>query len=105
MKIDDIDRTDPSWDGLWTLFAGYFHQDYDLEYEDWQSAVRDYRSGTTSSKITRTIEQLETLLDNLKEEGELKRAIEEFGLGYYPDIGGLTYRDWLIEIASMLREK
>lgn len=103
MNVEDINPTGSSWDGLWTLFAGYFHQDFDLEHDDWQSAVHDFWLGSSPVKITRTIDQIEALLGALTGEDELKRAIEKLGLGFYPDIRHLTYREWLTEIATMLR--
>jgi CdiI immunity protein len=105
VNVDDIDPRDPAWDALWTLFAGYFHQDFDAEYDDWRGAIHAYLAGNSRANIVRTIEQIEYLLENLENDEEVRHCIEKLGLDYHPDIGSLTFRDWLVEIASVLRGK
>jgi urease accessory protein UreF len=103
VKPEDINRRDPDWDALGTLFGAYLHQDYDAEYKDAWGAVKAYRSENSSSFVSRAIAQIDRLLEELKTEEELERASQRLGSAFYPPGTGWTYRDWLTEVARILR--
>lgn len=105
MDIDQFNPRDPAWDTLWTLFGAYFHQDFDADFDDWQSAINFYRSGSSPSQVSRTIEQLENFLDTFKSEDEIERATELLGLDVFPETEEVTYRYWLEQVINVLRQE
>jgi hypothetical protein len=86
------------------FFGAYFHQDWDLEADDWQGIVDQF-----SASATRTSEQLNELADNLDHltsqysEDRLATVISSLG-GYYNPRPEMTFTNWLQQVAERLRE-
>jgi hypothetical protein len=90
-----------SWD-LGQFFGAYFHQDWDLEADDWQGVVDMYVDDDPNA------EQLRTLADEIDDlrasrpEPELHHfLLHTAGCYYYP--GPVPHRHWLGEVAHRLR--
>jgi hypothetical protein len=43
------------------------------------------------------------LLDNFHADEELECAAARLDMGYLPDIGRFSFRDWLIEVVAIFR--
>lgn len=83
------------------FFGGYFHEDWDLEAEDWQTAVDNYTVGETSTQLLSLAHQIDDLRAAYSE-AELGVVMYRDALSsYYP--GPLTYHEWLRQISARLR--
>jgi hypothetical protein len=76
------------------------HQDWDLEFDDWRSAVRAAARAQGSSQVQGAITELDALLATDLNEPDLMKVVERFGCDFDPNGVGLTYRAWL----TMVRE-
>jgi predicted SpoU family rRNA methylase len=56
------------------FFGGYFHQDWDLEAEDWQEAVDEFSRGGKPAKLLVLAQEIDTLR-NVYDEDELGMVI------------------------------
>ena len=84
------------------FFGGYFHQDWDLEAKDWQTAVDNFTIGETSSELYSLAEEIDELRAAYREE-ELRVVLLRRALSsYYP--GPLTHREWLKQVSDRLRQ-
>ncbi|MDV3130184.1 contact-dependent growth inhibition system immunity protein [Mycobacterium sp. 21AC1] len=90
---------------LYQFFGAYFHQDWDLEADDWEGIVDKY-----SASSTRTSQQLQALathLDKLLDicpDSELPGVMMEMG-GFYDPRPEMTYTEWLGQVADRLRQQ
>ncbi|NOR99679.1 contact-dependent growth inhibition system immunity protein [Mycobacteroides abscessus] len=89
---------------LYQFFAAYFHQDWDLEADDWQGIVDSY---IDADPIVEPLRKLAQEIDDLREarpEPDLERfLVRTVGVYYGPE--PLTYKEWLGEIANRLRQR
>ena len=103
MDVESIDVRSKEWRTLWLLLAAYLNPDYDLDYPDWQSAVRAFAWETSQQGIRSAVDGISQLLDYLEDERALELAMDHFGLdGYNPIAHDLTYRGWLAQVSSIL---
>ena len=85
------------------FLGGYFHQDWDLEAEDWRQVVDQY-----AASPIRTSHQLHALANDIDElmlrypESELPAAILDMG-GFYDPRPEMTFTAWLRLVAERLR--
>lgn len=87
------------------FFGAYFHEDWDLEADDWQGIVEGYvRDEQPSAELLR---QLAREIDSLNAgctETEVKGLVTRvLGANYYP-LPELSYREWLDQVAAQLRQ-
>ncbi|CAN5525233.1 hypothetical protein BH09ACT7_BH09ACT7_56340 [soil metagenome] len=91
-----------SWD-LGQFFGAYFHQDWDLEADDWQGIVDSY---VNADLVAEPLRKLASEIDELRDahpEADLKHfLVRTVGVDYLPE--PLTYCEWLGQIADRLRE-
>jgi hypothetical protein len=89
---------------LYQFFAAYFHQDWDLEADDWEGIVDNY---VNEDPIAEPLRALAQEIDDLREarpEPDLKQfLVRTVGVDYLP--GPLTYKEWLGQIADRLRQQ
>jgi hypothetical protein len=89
---------------LYEFFAGYFHQDWDLEAEDDAGVVRFFKSVAPSERVLEVRRQLEAFLSLGLPEEETQRAVwGSFGCDYDP--GELPMRSWLQRIRRELARR
>jgi hypothetical protein len=87
---------------LYQFFAAYFHQDWDLESDDWQGVVDNYINADPVAEPLRTLAQQVDDLRNSRPEPDLEQyVVRTVGVYYLPD--PLTYKEWLGQIADRLR--
>lgn len=85
------------FENLFQFWACYLNQDFDMEFETWQDAVKQFIAENDVSTIRLTIEELNQLIDlNLSEE-DLGRRILSLGCYYYaPGSGdGPSQKEWI----------
>ncbi|BBZ34483.1 contact-dependent growth inhibition system immunity protein [Mycolicibacterium confluentis] len=84
------------------FLGAYFHQDWDLEAEDWEGVVDSY---VKARPVARALCNLAQEIDNLRQaraEPDLEQfLVNSVGVDYLPD--PLTYTEWLGQIADRLR--
>lgn len=87
---------------LYQFLATNFHQDWDLEADDWQGIVDNYvDEDPTFAPLQLLAEQIDDLRGS-RQEPELKEfLVRQVGVDYGP--APLTYGEWLKEIANRLR--
>jgi hypothetical protein len=85
-------------------FLGYFHQDWDLDYDhDPWGAVLDFaRSDPETAVKLRT--EIADILASGDSEAQIRALVDVSGVGYAPDRDGWTYRDWLAEVSRKTEE-
>jgi hypothetical protein len=97
----------PFYPRLQQLLGAYFHQDWDLEGDDWPAIVRKYRSDVSAAEAAAAASEIEQLIADGDSDSILAdRLLREFGCYYdpRPDLGGPLPREWLIQLAAALRE-
>ena len=87
---------------LYQFLAANFHQDWDLEADDWQGIVDDY---VTADPTAGPLLELASEIDDLREsraEPDLEHyLVRTVGVYYGPQ--PLSYTEWLGQIANRLR--
>lgn len=88
---------------LYQFLAANFHQDWDLEADDWQGIVDKY---VNQDPTAGPLLELANEIDDMREarsERELKHfLVRTVGVDYGPK--PLSYKEWLGQIANRLRE-
>ena len=91
---------------LWQMFGAFFHQDWDMEGDDWPHLVRNFAGGQPQSELDATAAELAQLMADCPDDAALERELfDVLGCEYLPrpDLGGPTVREWLGQIAGFLR--
>jgi hypothetical protein len=85
------------------FFGGYFHQDWELEAKDWQTAVDNFATEGTSTELNSLAEEIDNLNAAYQGEDELRAVLSRRAMSsYYP--GPLTYHEWLRQVSDRLRQ-
>ena len=84
------------------LMGAYFHQDWDLDGDEWD-VLELFRRDEPQLAATLGIE-IERTLERYPDEAGLKSYIlNELGGCFAADWNGGTYREWLTQIADRVR--
>jgi hypothetical protein len=95
-----IDGSDP----LELLFKGYFHQDWTLEGETARDVLQAFRDDEPEPVVQQARDQVLELLSRDLDDHELEEELHErLGLQYYPPGDGLSHRQWLEQVAEVLK--
>jgi hypothetical protein len=89
---------------LYQFFAAYFHQDWDLEADDWEGIVDGYAADHPAAELLRTLAQETDGLREPRPEPDLEQLLV-YTVGVYYEPKPLTYKEWLGQIADRLRQK
>ncbi len=86
------------------FFGAYFHQDWDLEADDWQEIVDNYVSANPTAKAQRQIAKEIDDMRTARSESDLAQfLIRGVGVCYDPR-PEVTFEEWLGQIAARLRK-
>lgn len=77
------------------FLAGYFHQDWLYDDESAIAVVERYLSEWPRDEVLAVIEEIGQLLEEVKNEADLRTAVLKLGSYYEVGADGLTYREWL----------
>ncbi|ANI41648.1 contact-dependent growth inhibition system immunity protein [Mycolicibacterium vaccae] len=87
---------------LYQFLATNFHQDWDLEADDWQGIVDNYvDEDPTPAPLLRLAEQIDELRKSRPEPQLKEFLVRQVGVHYGP--APLTYDEWLKEVANRFR--
>ncbi|OBF18919.1 contact-dependent growth inhibition system immunity protein [Mycobacterium sp. ACS4331] len=85
------------------FFGAYFHQDWDLEADDWQGIVDGYVNDHPVAGLLRMLaEEIDTLRQARAEPDLEQFLVYTVGVFYLPEPP--TYTAWLGQIAHRLRQ-
>lgn len=102
MDVDEMVRTSPEWEALWTLLGVYFNQDSpDIYGEPWEAAAA-YRRAAGPGRATSAASAARSLVAGFTDEADVEAAAVRMGLEYHPPSDGYTYRAWLAALAAFL---
>jgi hypothetical protein len=87
------------------LMSVYFDQDWDLEGETAIEKLKSFREDEPDPVVQRAYEQVVELLAQDLDEPELEAELYRHGLRYYPPGDGMTHRQWLEQVAQVLRSE
>lgn len=89
---------------LYQFLAANFHQDWDLEADDWQGIVdKLVNQDPTAGPLLELANEIDDLRET-RAEPELKHfLVRTVGVDYGPQ--PLSYKEWLGQIANRLREQ
>lgn len=91
--------TQETYPALWQLFGAYFHQDWDLSGPDWRDVAAEYRTEAGPEIARAAAGEIDRLLNDTPDDGELRRIVlDDLDCCYLPEPGGVTMREWLIEL-------
>lgn len=90
--------------GLHRFFAAYFHQDWDLEADDWEGIVNGYAADHPTAELLRTLAQEIDALCEARAEPDLEQFLV-YTVGVYYEPKPLTYKEWLGQIAERLSQQ
>lgn len=90
--------------GLYQFFAAYFHQDWDLEADDWEGIVDGYASDHPTAESLRILaDEIDSLRAARSEPNLEQFLVHTVGVEYCPEPE--TYKEWLGQIADRLRQQ
>ena len=82
------------------ILACYLHQDWDLDYGDWENAIKVARESNPEELITAAVDELDRILAEQHSEQDFGRFLAEASCYYLPDPE--TYADWLLRVRNLL---
>ena len=88
---------------LFQIFGGYLHQDWDLDYESPEAALRDAADGQGPDQVDAAIEEIDGLLAGDLDPQETIKIVARLTPGYSPVRDGWEIRPWLVHARSILK--
>lgn len=89
------------YDELSQLFGGYLHQDFDLEHDSPDAAVRDYATSGPQDAV-RAVRDIDALVAEGLPESRLREQVFKLGCDYYFVADGYTAYGWLAHVRDLL---
>lgn len=86
------------------FLGAYFHQDWDLEADDWQGIVDNYVNANPVAESLRALAQeIDDVRASRSEPDLTQFLIRGVGICYDPR-AEVTFKEWLAQIAARLRK-
>ena len=105
-SVNGADSAGTEFPLLESMFSCYFHQDWDTEGTDWRDLIQNY-ARDESANPTLVASEINQLLENCGDDEQLHNELMgRFHCYYAPraDLGGPTVREWLRQVAALLRQ-
>ena len=84
------------------LMGAYFHQDWDLDGDEWDVIDLFVRQEPDSAGVLPA--EIEATLAAFPDESDLRSfVLDDLGACYLADVDGGTFRGWLTQIADRVR--
>ena len=97
-KPSDYDRQ-----FLTNFFAGYFHQHWTYDHNSSDEVVEQFMRDAPREDIDRLRALILKMLDSDRDNEEMDISLfRDFGCGFLPSGAGLTVKEWLQSIVSIL---
>lgn len=80
----------------------YFHQDWPCDDESAIAVIERYLSEWPRDEVLAVIEEIGQLLEEVRNEADLRAAVLKLGSYYEVGADGLTYREWLESVSKRL---
>ncbi len=94
---------DNDFEALDSFIGNWFHQDWDLEADNWQALVEKFKVISRKERVAAVHQDLKAFLKRHKQDADLDEMVfEEFGCGYDPR-PEQSVRDWLVDVAAALK--
>lgn len=93
----------PNENELVDFFGSYFHQDWDLEAQDWRGVVREFAENESESYVSAVLGGLEVIARSGLDSGDLEDLLSQrLGCGNNPNWGE-PLSEWFSDLASELQ--
>ncbi|MEK6274801.1 MAG: contact-dependent growth inhibition system immunity protein [Actinomycetota bacterium] len=102
LKPVQSDRVE-QYPNLRQVLGGYLHQDFDLDFESPDAALRDAAQGQGPQQVGGAVQEINELLASDLESRQLTEIVERLTAGYSPVLDGWEIRDWLQHARTILR--
>jgi hypothetical protein len=83
------------------LFAGYFHQDWDLQTPSWPEVVDRFSASESPQNVKDTAAELRHLLTTERDDRKLEDTVRSLGCAYLPE-DSISLRSWLWKVVERL---
>jgi CdiI immunity protein len=87
--------------GLFQVLGGYLHQDWDIEAETPDDALR-LAAEEGPKQAAAAVREIDMLLASDVDDKQLMRLIERLTAGYSPELAGWEARAWLVHARELL---
>jgi hypothetical protein len=87
---------------LFQVLGGYLHQDWDIDAETPDDALR-LAAEEGPEQAGAAVREIDALLASEVDDKHLMRLIERLTAGYSPELEGWRARDWLLHARELLR--
>lgn len=89
---------------LKSFLSGYFHEDWALDASEPDEVISLFpSSGPSAGEIDRIVAQIHRYLGGDRDDAAIERGLlKELGCYYLPSADGISPRDWLQHVASVL---
>jgi hypothetical protein len=87
---------------LFQVLGGYLNQDFDLDYDSPDAALRAAAEEQGYEQITGAIREIDDLIAGEMRDDHLMRVVERLTAGYSPELEGWSARDWLRHARELL---
>jgi hypothetical protein len=85
------------------FLTAYFHQDWSMDSTDWRGVVNLFlKDAPAPETLQAIVHALRHLSESESDDALAQRLLKEFGCYYYPGAAPGAFRDWLLELASVL---
>ncbi len=98
-QVTPLEREFPN---LFQVLGGYLHQDWDVDFETPDDALRAARAGQGSEQIRGAIAEIEELLAANVDDDAVDAIVRPMTGGYDPKADGRTARQWLRHVREVL---
>lgn len=86
-------------ENLQYLLSAYFHQDWNHTHDSWQRVIDEFLTDD-SATVVRVPEEIDRLVEQTPDDGDLQEKLIELGCAYDPPEGDRT---WLLEVRDRIR--
>ena len=96
------ERLEREWPELSRILGGYLHQDWDIEGDTPDDALRLARREGDSTDLATAVQEIDALLATQLDETGLREIVERMTEGYSPSLDGWEIRPWLRHVRQIL---
>lgn len=89
------------YQNLELLLAGYFHQDWHVDEENWISVLEGFAAHESPERVQGAVLELKQLLASENDDRRLQNTVASLGCEFLPDQDS-SMREWLVEVSKRL---